>query len=125
MIMILGGFIFSTYTAAFDSFQRTTAQRWAAKNRVRKRAMHQHLGPANDDFKFPGTLYPETDAQAPSIEILRGMADAGVPYILISGDGWVFGEYIILDVADTRSFFLKDGSALKIEFNLTVRRYEE
>jgi len=125
MMLALGGFIFSGQTAAYQHLKRKTGQRWAGKNRVGRRAMHQHLGPANDDFTLPGVLYPETDAKAPSIEILRNMADAGVPYILVSGDGWVFGEYIIIDVSDDRSYLMKDGAAMKIEFDMTIRQYEK
>lgn len=126
MMMALGGFVFSMKTAAYQAFKRKTEQRWAKKDRVGLRAAHQYLGPNDDSVTLPGVIHPGYDfaGSAPSLETLRGLADAGVPYILVSGEGWVFGDYIILSVGDDRTFFFSDGAAMKIEFSVAIRRYE-
>ena len=127
MMMILGGFIFELKTAAYQSFKRNTAQRWSQHERVGKRAMHQYLGPANDEITLPGVIYPEfngADSQL-SLDKLRDMADAGVPYNMIDRDGYVQGDFIILSITEDKSVFLKGGVAQKINFEVKLRRYAD
>ncbi len=127
MMMILGEFTFELKTAAYQTFKRTSAQRWSQHDRVGKRAMHQYLGPANDEVTLPGVIYPEfngIDSQF-SLDKLRDMADAGIPYNMIDRDGFVQGDFIILNISEDKSNFLKGGVAQKISFEIKLRRYAD
>ncbi len=129
MMMMLDGFIFELYTAAFQEINRKTAQRWVSQARVGKPSMHQYLGPGDDNITLPGTIYPELcgpDAKL-SLTQLRSMADKGKPYILIAdagGAGVVLGQWFIDSIDDDRSEFLH-GSAQKIDFTVHLTKYPE
>lgn len=129
MMMMLGSFPFSLYTAAYQKKQRTTSQRWAKSDRVGQRAAYQYLGPGDDNITLPGVIYPELTGKKSilSLASLRAMADTGKPYQMLSQhaeEGFVLGSWIILNVDQTDSF-LQEGLPQKIEFNVKLRRYSD
>lgn len=123
MLMSLGMFIFSLQTAPFETLKRTTSQRWAEKNRVGKGAAWQHLGPGEDTITIDGTLMPELTGGPENLDKLREMMASGKAWILTAGSGDVLDKWIITQVDDTRSKLRGDGSARKIVFALTLKRY--
>lgn len=125
MQMILGYFIFSLSTASFDDFSRAVGQRWSSHERIGKRHTYQWLGVDEEQISLSGTIYPAFDGEPLSLDVLKIMASKGVPYIMISGTGFVLGEYIILEVSDKRSEFMDNGAAQKIDFSITLKRYDD
>jgi uncharacterized protein len=123
MLMSLGLFVFSLQTAPFETLKRTTAQRWAEKNRVAKGAAWQYLGPGEDTITIDGTLMPELTGGPENLDKLREMAAAGKAWILTAGTGDVLDKWFIASVDDTRSKMRGDGQARKIVFSLTLKRY--
>lgn len=120
MMMSLGLFVFSLSTAAYQSFARQTQARRARNERHGQRAAPQFLGPGADTISLSGTLYPELTGGPSNIERLRKMMLTGKAYTLMDGDGNVLGYWSIDSVGETRSEFLRDGTARKIEFELAL-----
>ena len=90
-----------------------------------KHALVHHPKSTNDeDISLSGVIFGEL-AKGDAIFVLREMAAGGNPFFLISGTGMILGEFLILSIKDKRSFFFNDGTAQKIEFSLTLRRYDE
>lgn len=58
-----------------------------------------------------------------NLEMLRKMGDRGEPYLLMGGNGEIYGYYVMEQLTEGRSFLLADGTAQKIEFTLTLKRY--
>jgi phage protein U len=63
-----------------------------------------------------------------SLALLRGMANAGVPYPLLSYSGFMLGMWVIKKIDETRSEYVRSGPSplvmpRKIEFNLSLQRY--
>ncbi len=123
MLMALGLFVFGLNTAPFDSVKRSTAQRWEVRNRVGGNPAHQWAGRGDDTMTIDGVLMPELTGGPSNLDTLRAMADSGKAWILTAGDGTIRGKWFIDSVEETRTGFLTNGAARKIEFSLTLRRY--
>nr|DAP64518.1 MAG TPA: hypothetical protein [Caudoviricetes sp.] len=48
----------------------------------------------------------------------------GEPYLLMHGTGAVMGYWLIDSLNETSSVLMPDGQALKIEFTLSLKRYD-
>ena len=71
-----------------------------------------------------GVLAPEYTGGPANITMLREMAGRGEPYLLMRGTGEVMGYWLIDSLNETASVLMPDGQALKIEFTLTLKRYD-
>lgn len=123
MLLTLGLFVFSVQTAPFDSIKRKNAWRWPSNNRTGADQVYQYTGRDEETITLTGTLMPEYTGGLSNIDILRTMADRGEPYLLMAGSGDIYGYYIITDLDEDQSYLLDDGTAQKIDFNITLKRY--
>ena len=120
--MILGYFVFSLYTLAYQDLQRQLAWRHASTIRVGARPAHQYLGPDDETLTLSGVLLPEFASSRLSLELLEAMATTGRSWPLIQGDGLLYGEYLITGIQTTGTLHFQDGAPRKIEFQLTLKR---
>lgn len=120
--MILGYFVFSLYTLAYQDLQRQIAWRHASTSRVGARPAHQYLGPDDETLTLSGVLMPEFAGSRLSLELLEAMATTGRSWPLIQGDGLLYGEYLITGIQTTGTLHFQDGAPRKIEFQLTLKR---
>ena len=120
--LILGYFVFSLHTLAYQDLQRQLAWRHASTSRVGARPAHQFLGPDEEQITLNGVLLPEFAGSRLSLELLHVMADTGKAWPLIQGDGLLYGEYLITGIQTTGTLHFQDGAPRKIEFQLTLKR---
>lgn len=125
MMLILGQFVFELASTPYQALAHQTNQRWAANTRLGARAAYQHLGPGDDIIALTGVLYPGTTGGVPDLSRLRSMQASGQGYVLMGGNGRVFGLYIIQDLNETQQNFLHDGQPRKIEFSLNLTRIDD
>lgn len=125
MLAALGPFVFALRTAPFETFRRSTAQRWASNARLGKRAVKQHLGPGDDSITLSGTLMPEITGGRAMLDALRIMAATGDAWPFIDGEGTIYGLWIIDSIDEERSELFKDGAARKIAFSVKLDRYDD
>lgn len=121
----LGLFVFTLKTAPYQQLQRHTAWRHPASSRVGQRPARQFIGPGDDSITLTGTLHPELTGGQVSLIALRAMADTGMAWPLIQGDGLVYGLYVIEDMNETKSVLMPNGSARQIDFTLKLSRVDE
>ncbi|WP_233119992.1 phage tail protein [Rappaport israeli] len=121
--MIYGLFVFSVDTAPFDRIERDTSWRWPSNNRTGADIVYQYTGRGEDTISLSGVLMPEISGGPVNLDMLRRMGDRGEPYLLMGGNGDIYGYYIIEQLREGRSYLLADGTAQKIEFTLTLKRY--
>ena len=124
MLMCYGLFVFGVISAPFDNEQRTTQWRWPANNRTGAEPAYQFVGRGEDAITLSGVLMPEYSGGPMSLTMLREMAGRGEPYLLMRGTGEVLGYWLIESLNETRSELLPDGQAMKIEFQLALKRYD-
>lgn len=125
MMMILGMFVFSLPTLAYQDFQRQTEWKHASTARVGMRDAHQYVGPGDDTITLSGWVAPELTGSLYSLDALRMMADTGKSWILIQGTGRVFGSYRITGMTEGRSILDAHGSAARVEFSVSLKRDDD
>lgn len=125
MMMALGTFVFSLSTAAYQQLQRQSAWRHSSSERVGARAASQYVGPGDDTIELSGLIAPPLTGDIASLDTLREVADTGRPSALVDGTGIVYGAFIITSLSETRSLFFRDGSARKIEFQLSLLHVDD
>ena len=125
MLMTFGLFVFALGTAPYQELQRQTAWRHEGQGRVGKRPARQFLGPGDDTITLTGTLLPHFTGGQQSLDELRAMADEGAAWPLIEGNGTFYGLFVIADLQETKSHQMRDGSAQRIGFSLTLQRVDD
>ena len=119
MLMSLGDFVFEVPTLAYDELQRNTAWRHPSAARVGSAPAHQFLGQGDDTITLTGVVYTEI-GNPQSLDTLRSMADAGLAYALVDGDGYVYGQWSINSLSENKSFFDPKGSAKRTGFSISL-----
>lgn len=123
--MMLGLFPFMRQTLPYQSIRQTKGWRWAASNRVGRRASRQFLGPDEEPITLAGVLLPEITGGEVSLEALIKMGDQGKAWSLISGSGWFYGMFVMESLEMDRTIFWPNGAARRIEFTLTLKRVDD
>jgi phage protein U len=122
MMMALGLFVFELRTLPFQRHEYRAEWRHPTVSRVGMRPASQFTGPGEDVHTIAGVLYPELTGGRISLGALRAMAGLGKAWPLIEGTGIVHGLFVVTDLRVVREIFFADGSARKIDFDLTLRR---
>lgn len=125
IMMRLGSFGFSMTTAAYQEFQRRTSYKWASNERFGKDDALQATGYGPDTITLPGTIYPEFFSGTEQVNTLRDLAEQLEPQTLIDGRGNMLGQWVIEEVEERGTFFGPAGVALKQEFTVQLRRYQD
>ena len=125
MMMILGMFVFSLPTLAYQELQRKTQWKYASNGRIGRRDEKQFTGPGDDTITLSGWVAPELTGSLYSFDALRLMADTGKSWILIQGTGRIYGSYIITELSETRSVLDGMGDPAKVEFTITLERTDD
>ncbi len=123
--MILGSYISSLHTAAYEMLQRTTDYRWKAQERIGQRPAQQFLGIGSDNITLNGTIMPDFAGGHSQIVRMRASAEEGEALMLVSGTGAILGKWCITKIAETNSILLSNGVGRKIEFTMNLSRYGE
>ncbi len=123
MMMVLGVFVFSLSTLAYQDLQRTREWRHSDVSRIGERAICQFMGPGAEKITLTGLLVPEFGSPL-SLGALTVMASTGLPYPLVDGLGHVHGSFVIESLTDNQTYFTRVGTAQRIEFTLTLKRVE-
>ncbi|WP_387692660.1 phage tail protein [Photorhabdus sp. RM71S] len=124
MMAALGLFVFMLKTTPYQSMQHQQSWRHAFNSRIGMRPAWQFLGPDNDTMTLSGSLYPEITGGRLSLTVLQVMADSGKAWSFIDGSGTVYGMFVIESIDQTKTEFMSNGSARKIDFTLTLRRVD-
>jgi phage protein U len=124
-MMCLGDFVFELKSTPYQTINQDWAWRHPESARVGGAAASQFAGKETDKLKLSGELYPGLTGGMVSLGDLRDMADAGDAYTLIDGLFNNLGEFVIEKISVTRTDFLANGVARRVEFNLELKRVEE
>jgi phage protein U len=123
VMMALGAFRFGVNRANYQSFTRSASWRWEAQDRLGRNPALQFLGPGTDEIALQGVIYPHFKGGLRQVELMRLVANAGQPLILVDGLGWVWDRWVITSVEETKTLFLADGAPRKIEFSVGLKAY--
>lgn len=117
-------FSFEVGTAAYQRFVSSRGSRWPEQERLGRLPALQHTGLSACEITLDGVAYPGLlGGSVKSMFDLRGLSLSQKPYLLTFGTGKVCGYWAVLDVSDTRSIFMDNGSPRKIEFSIKLKYY--
>lgn len=125
MLMALGLFVFGMRTLPYQQLQRQVSWRHPTNSRVGARPSAQFVGRGDEIITLSGVLYPQITGGRISLAALEAMADEGLAWPLIEGTGWVYGLFVVEELATTSTAFFPDGAARKIEFTIKLKRTDD
>ncbi|TQF69537.1 phage tail protein [Pseudoalteromonas luteoviolacea] len=123
VMLALGRYRFSVPTAAYSELKRITAYRWTTQERINRMPAMQYLGLGQEEITITGTIYPYFNGGLRQVDQMRAEAAQGLPQLLVDGFGFVWGEYVVERIEETRTDIRRAGIPEKIEFNLTLKYY--
>lgn len=123
MLMQLGSYQFELNTALYQELTRRTEYRWATKQRHGLRPAKQFLGYGDDTISLTGVVYPDFRGGYGQVDGMREMAATGEPQLMVSGDGIIFGFWVIELVEEVQKHITKLGAPLKQEFMMELSFY--
>jgi phage protein U len=122
-IIALGRLKFLTSTAAFKELARVSEYRWADQPRIANDPVLQFTGYGVETLTLPLECLPGSAGDAASLAELRQMAEAAQPLTLVDSKCTFHGQWVIKGINEKQSAFRPDGSARKIEFEVSLARY--
>lgn len=122
--MILGDYLFSLNTAAYQSLDRQTEYRWGSQERFGAHEALQFLGPGGDTINLAGIVYPSYRGGAGQVQELRDLAARGEPLQLIGGTGNVYGRWVVEGITEKQGEFAPMGTPRKQEFTVKMRHFD-
>lgn len=125
VMMRLGAFNFSINAAAYQSFLRSTGYRWQAQQRFGQLPAQQYTGPDADTITLSGDIYPEYAGGLYQIDDMRTEAGKGLPLLLVDGNGYIWGRWVIQSIDEEQMVFFGDGTPRKQAFSMQITPYGE
>ncbi|KVN23548.1 oxidoreductase [Burkholderia pyrrocinia] len=126
MMMSLNQFVFSLATAPYRELKRQRGWKHATSARIGVRDASQFTGVGNDTITLSGSVAPDNGiGEIASVEALARMGDVGDAYVLVDGQGYVYGAYVIETLNITGTYHTKEGVPRKIEFDVTLKRVDD
>jgi phage protein U len=121
---LASGFNFILNVAVYQEMHRSAEYRWPSQDRFGQLPALQFIGPGEEIISLPGIIYPEWRGSPNAMATLRAMAAKGQPQMMMDAGGRIYGRWVIVQVDETRSIFAGFGVPRKIEFVLTLKRYD-
>lgn len=122
--MTLGMFVFEMDNLPYQELSRALDWRFAQTERFGARAASQFVGAGNETIAISGTLYPGTIGEYADFQTLIDMANTGNQFALVNGHGDVLGQFIIKSMSDSKTLFVSNGNARKIDFSINLERVD-
>lgn len=85
----------------------------------------QFVGLGNETLDLKGVIYPHYQGGMGQLDVMRAQAGRGDPLLLVDGLGFIWGQWVILQVDETQTVMLTNGQPRKLEFQLRLARYGE
>ncbi|KVE33909.1 phage tail protein [Burkholderia sp. TSV86] len=120
----LGNFNFALNVAVFQEMHHSAEYRWPAQERFGQLPALQYTGAGEESVTLPGIIYPEWRGSANAMAMLRALAEQGQPQLMLDAQGRVYGRWVITNVEETRGTFAAFALPRKIEFTVTLKRFD-
>jgi hypothetical protein len=125
IMMMLGDFIFSVDTAAYQELTRVTEYRWQQQDRVNRAPAQQYIGLGKDEITLTGVIYPHYKGGIGQLDTMRTIAGQGKALLLVDGLGKIHNEWCIVEIEEKQPRHARQGIPLKQEFRLRLVAYGE
>lgn len=125
MMMALDQFVFGLSTLAYQELQRKTDWKHRTTSRVGARDARQFTGQGEDAITLNGVLAPDFMGKLESLDKLRDMGDTGDAFVMVDGEGKVYGAFIIESVNEGQTYHTQQGRPRRIDFTVELKRVDD
>lgn len=120
--LALGGFVFSISAGtAYDQFQRRSSGGWVNVDLSGVKPRSFNTGQGLEVITVSGKVFGASGMDV--LDQFRSMQSERVPKVMVDGTGRNFGRWKVMDVSETQRRVIDDGTALVIEFSLSLEEY--
>jgi len=119
MLYMLGSVIFQVQPTNVEAVDRTSGFDWAEKPLIGAAPDFEATGASPNITRLRGKIWPEMFGVG-SFPALQAMASASTPFMLIRGDGQVFGWQVIRLLRERHGYLGRTGQGREIEFEIDL-----
>ncbi|AUQ89414.1 MULTISPECIES: phage tail protein [Phaeobacter] len=120
--MALGPFAFRAHGFGYTDVGRKLDTSWAEIETAGRLNALQWTGPRNETVSINGVLFPQEFGGATTLEGVRLAAKSGIPLVLVSLGGRVFGSHAIQKVDEDRSYHDRNGTPGRNAYSIELKR---
>lgn len=120
--MALGPFMFRAHGFGYTGVGRKLDTTWAELETAGRLNALQWTGPRSETVTINGVLFPREFGGATTLEGVRLAAKSGIPLMLVSLGGKVFGSHAIQKVEEDRAYHDRIGTPGRNAYSIEVRR---
>lgn len=120
--MALGPFMFHAHGFGYTDVSRKLDTTWAEIETVGRLNALQWTGPRSEVVTINGVLFPAAWGGSVTLEGVRLAAKNGIPLMLVSLGGMVFGSHAIQKVDEDRGYHDRYGAPGRNAYSIEVKR---
>ena len=120
--MALGPFLFEAHGFGYTDVTRKLDTSWAEIETAGRLNALQWTGPRSETVTINGVLFPQEFGGDGTLEGLRLAAKSGLPLMLVSVGGIVFGTHAVQKVDEDRAFHDRNGTPGRNAYAIEVKR---
>lgn len=121
MLYMLGAVTFEVQPVNLGFAQSEVGADYAIHEVIGARKPREYGGPTDTPWRLEGRLFPSRFGWG-MFEVLKAMAEASPPQMLIRGDGAVLGWMDVLRVRERHSFLDQTGVGRIVDFEVELVR---
>ena len=120
--MALGPFMFRAHGFGYNGLGRKLDTTWADIETAGRLNALQWTGPRSEVVTINGVLFPQEFGGIGTLEGARLAAKSGLPLMLVSLGGKVFGSHAIQKIDEDRGFHDRYGTPGRNAYTIEVKR---
>lgn len=120
--MALGPFMFRAHGFGYSDVARKLDTSWAEIETVGRFNALQWTGPRSETVTISGVLFPQEFGGENTLNAVRLAARSGIPLMLVSLGGKVFGSHAIQKVDEDRSFHDRTGAPGRNAYSIELKQ---
>lgn len=120
--MALGPFMFRSHGFGYTDVSRKLDATWAEIETAGRLNALQWTGPRSEVITINGVLFPAEWGGSATLEGVRLAAKNGIPLMLVSLGGKVFGSHAIQKIDEDRAFHDRYGAPGRNAYSIEVKR---
>jgi phage protein U len=120
--MALGPFMFRAHGFGYNGLGRKLDTTWAEIETAGRLNALQWTGPRSEAVTINGVLFPQEFGGIGTLEGARLAAKSGLPLMLVSLGGKVFGSHAIQKIDEDRGFHDRYGTPGRNAYTIEVKR---
>lgn len=120
--MALGPFLFRAIGFGHTGLARSVDTPWAEVPTAGREHALQWTGPSSDTITISGVLFPAAYGGLTTLRGLQVAAKNGIPLMLVSLGGQVFGRHAVQRITEDQSLHDRHGTPRRDEYQIELRR---